>query len=68
MTSKKTTANTIPTEISHEERERMVAEAAYFRAMSRGFQNGSPEGDWIEAEKDVEVILSHPPKRAPAKK
>ncbi len=68
MTSKKTIANTIPTSISHEERAQMVAEAAYFRAMSRGFQNGSPEGDWIEAEKDVEVMLSQPPKKAPAKK
>ena len=68
MTSKKITTPANATNISEEERARMVAEAAYYRAIGRGFQNGSPECDWVEAEKEVEQILSQPPQKAPAKK
>lgn len=32
---------------------RLVAEAAYFRAQRRGFENGSPEQDWLEAEEEI---------------
>lgn len=31
----------------------MVATAAYFRAESRGFEGGSPEDDWYEAEAEL---------------
>jgi hypothetical protein len=31
----------------------MVATAAYFRAESRGFEGGSPEDDWFEAEAEL---------------
>lgn len=68
MAIKKTIATKLEGDISIEERSRMIAEAAYYRAMERSFQNGSPEGDWIEAEKEVEQILSRPPQKAPAKK
>jgi len=34
-----------------EDRYRMVAEAAYFIAESRGFANGRCEEDWYEAER-----------------
>jgi len=68
MTSKKTTTLANAANISEQERARMVAEAAYYRAISRSFQNGSPECDWIEAEKEVEQILSQPPQKAPMKK
>jgi hypothetical protein len=40
------------------ERERMIAEAAYYRAEQRGFQGGDPVQDWIEAETEVERSLS----------
>jgi len=33
--------------------QRMVAEAAYFRAERRGFIGGSPEQDWFEAEVEL---------------
>ncbi len=39
--------------ISGEERRRMVAEAAYFRALQRGFAGGSPEDDWYTAEAEI---------------
>lgn len=32
---------------------RLVSEAAYYRAQRRGFENGSPEQDWLEAEEEV---------------
>ena len=44
--------------ISMEERHRMIAEAAYYRALRRGFQGGSAEQDWFEAVREVEARLS----------
>ncbi|WP_018953331.1 DUF2934 domain-containing protein [Thioalkalivibrio sulfidiphilus] len=41
-----------------EERERMIREAAYLRAERRGFQGGSPEEDWWEAEREVDARLA----------
>jgi len=37
--------------------QRMVAEAAYFRAERRGFVGGSPEQDWFEAEFELRRAL-----------
>ena len=45
---------------SHD-RQRMIAERAYFRAESRGFQGGDAVIDWLEAEREVERILGHAP-------
>lgn len=39
-------------------REQMVAEAAYFRAEQRGFVPGNEMSDWLEAEVDIEHLLS----------
>ena len=38
---------------SMQERERLVAQAAYFRAEKRGFAPGCELQDWIEAEAEV---------------
>jgi hypothetical protein len=35
----------------------MIRELAYLKAESRGFENGTPEQDWIEAEREVDGIL-----------
>jgi hypothetical protein len=43
--------------ISSEERQRMVAVAAYYRAEQRGFSGGSEVEDWLAAEADVERLL-----------
>lgn len=40
------------------QRRQMIAEAAYFRAERRGFRDGDPVTDWIEAEKEVEEQLA----------
>ncbi|MGH8702841.1 MAG: DUF2934 domain-containing protein [Burkholderiales bacterium] len=39
--------------ISPEERERLVAEAAYFMAERRGFEAGREVDDWLQAEAEV---------------
>ena len=36
-----------------EERERLIAQAAYFRAEKRGFAPGCELQDWVEAEAEV---------------
>lgn len=53
-------ANDSARSISAEERYRLIAEAAYYRAEKRGFQGGDPAQDWIQAEKEVEAKLSKP--------
>lgn len=40
--------------ISADDRQRRVAEAAYFRAQQRNFSNGDPVADWLEAERQVD--------------
>jgi Zinc-ribbon containing domain/Protein of unknown function (DUF2934) len=46
--------------ISSEERQRMIAEVAYFRAMQRGFTNGDPLDDWLAAEREISRLLPNP--------
>ena len=42
--------------VSPEERRRMIAEAAYFRAERRGFAVGGELDDWIQAEGEVDRL------------
>ena len=45
--------------ISHNERYKMIADAAYFRAQSRGFSNDvHPTADWLAAEAEIDAILA----------
>ena len=43
-----------------EERQAMIAEAAYFRAEQRNFAPGFEELDWFEAEKEIDTLLENP--------
>ena len=43
--------------VTAEQRYRMVAEAAYYRAESNQFKS-DPVRDWIEAESDIAALLS----------
>jgi hypothetical protein len=43
--------------VSHEERWRMVAEAAYYVAQRRGFVGGDTLADWVAAEAEVDAKL-----------
>jgi len=38
-------------------RRRLIAERAYLRAERRGFGCGSPEQDWLEAEREIDQLL-----------
>lgn len=42
---------------SVEERRRMIAEAAYFRAERRGFAIGGELEDWIQAEAEIDRLM-----------
>ncbi|TCV85389.1 DUF2934 domain-containing protein [Sulfurirhabdus autotrophica] len=63
-TTKKTTAAKAAVggkkkiEFSPEQRYRMIAEAAYYRAEKRGFEGGNSAQDWIEAEAEITRLLS----------
>ena len=46
-----------PCPVTPEERWRMVAEAAYYRAESNHFKS-DPLRDWIEAEQDIAALLN----------
>jgi hypothetical protein len=41
-------------DVTPDERHRMIAEAAYYRAEKRGFAGGDPMQDWLEAEAQIE--------------
>jgi hypothetical protein len=43
--------------LSAEERRRMIAEAAYFRAERRGFAVGGELDDWIQAEVEIDRLV-----------
>jgi hypothetical protein len=42
--------------VQAEKRYHMIAEAAYYRAERRCFQNGSPVQDWLEAEREIDQV------------
>lgn len=44
--------------VEFDERRRMIEEAAYFRAERRGFAGGDPVTDWVQAEAEVDALLS----------
>jgi hypothetical protein len=43
--------------LSEDERRRMVAEAAYYRAEQRGFTAGREVDDWLAAEREISQRL-----------
>ena len=48
--------------VSPEERQRLIAEAAYFRALQRGF-GGDPVADWLVAEREIDGRLMRSPRQ-----
>ena len=49
---------TTPTTLDPTMRTEMVSRAAYFRAERRGFTGGSALQDWLEAEAEIDRLLS----------
>jgi len=58
---KKTASADTSSNITAEERRRMITEAAYYLAEQRGFSGGSPEQDWIQAEREIDRVLQGTP-------
>jgi DNA anti-recombination protein RmuC len=44
-------------EVSEDQRRKLIADSAYFRAERRGFNGGDPLHDWLEAETEVDARL-----------
>ena len=62
--SKKSAATTTPRKdaakqlvMTPEERYRMIAVIAYYRAEKRGFIGGDPAQDWVDAETEVQQLI-----------
>jgi hypothetical protein len=53
----KTTKLSTPVEVTPEERWRIIAVAAYHKAEQRGFTPDRVLDDWLEAEKEVDMLL-----------
>ena len=47
-----------------EHRQSLIAQEAYLIAERRGFQEGDPSQDWVEAERIVDYRLMHPDETA----
>ena len=39
-------------------RQKMIADAAYYIAERRGFQQGDPVADWVAAEAEIDELLT----------
>jgi len=48
--------------ITDDERERMIREAAYYRAERRGFAPGDEMSDWLAAESEVLELIEIKPR------
>lgn len=44
--------------VNENERRRMIAEAAYYKAMHRNFSHGDPTQDWLTAEREINARLN----------
>jgi Protein of unknown function (DUF2934) len=52
--------NNINKSSTSEQRQRLIETAAYYRAQKRGFSDGDPVKDWIEAEREIDVSFQPP--------
>lgn len=43
--------------VDAKERQRLIQEAAYYRALKRGFTSGNDVSDWLAAEREVDARL-----------
>jgi len=57
--SKSGTPKTAAKFVTPEQRYKMIAEAAYFIAEKRGFSEGDKNSDWLNAEADIDKMLTN---------
>lgn len=53
--------------ITREQRQFMICEAAYYIAEHRGFEPGHDVDDWLEAEQQIDAVLTSPARTADAR-
>lgn len=58
-TGKKCATPTLTNEELAARRHEMIAQLAYLKAEKRGFTNGCPVQDWLEAEKEIDQQFAH---------
>jgi hypothetical protein len=58
---RKSSAEKPSPQVSSEDLQRLVAEAAYYRAQRRGFEPGYELQDWVEAEAEVKRLIGRSP-------
>jgi hypothetical protein len=46
-------------EVTQDQREQMIAEAAYYIAEHRHFEGGDPLSDWLQAQSDIDSNIKH---------
>ena len=51
--------------VTPEDRQQMIAEAAYYRALQRGLSGGDPVDDWLQAEQEINNALLNPLRNSP---
>jgi Protein of unknown function (DUF2934) len=52
--------------VTQEQRQFMICEAAYYIAEHRGFEPGHDVDDWLEAEQQIDDVLTSPARAAGA--
>jgi len=57
-TTRKSSTSKSTSTIDHSRRQQMIAEAAYYNALQRGFSPGNDMDDWLIAEAQVDKALS----------
>lgn len=53
LTETRNTTTAVATHFSADERQRMIEEAAFYRAEKRAFDGGNEVDDWLEAEAEI---------------
>jgi len=53
--------------VTQVQRQIMICEAAYYIAEHRGFEPGHAVDDWLEAEQQIDAVLTRPAGPAPAR-
>ena len=55
-TAKKTSASNDKIKVTHEQRHKMICEAAYYISLDRTYETVNPTDDWLQAEFFIEQI------------
>jgi hypothetical protein len=57
-TAKSTSSNDKKIKVTHEQRHKMICEAAYYISLNRTYETVNPTADWLEAETFIDQICT----------